>query len=1172
MKLKVLSYAIPAAFVAVGCSSGNSSSNSQPQANNTIVVPQSIQKRTPISAYTQFGTIVSSSSTKKANAALKDSNNSCIQLVPLANGQNYSISINSSQWWSTATVNFAITNTCSTSQPINDVVTLSGIEFNGGALPSSGFSFGQLGSPYSTLAGSGAGTNTGNIAVTGPGCSGQWCSWAQLGVESQLAISAQISYGESINSLTIAGISINGSAPTPSPTPAPGPTPAPSPTPTPTPSPSPTPTPAPVQTGSINLSSIAGTGVSQACSSVGCNFQVQVISPANVVVATQTLNPANNNSTSNTITGLLPGQYTVAVVPSSVPSVSGGTLTYSYAPGTSVSVAAGSTVNETVNYSYTSNPVNTVTVDLSSVNIPSLFKNNTVLGRIIESNGVVVGNLTFNSSNLTQSITSSSFVSGQTYTIQIQGLGDPATGDYYAPIVDSFNVSSSSTTVENVSYTKIPSSSLYTVNINVESPVAGQTLSYGSDTSYMSYATDALQSGTYTFYSKDNVALTASTVGGYSTSISPTSVVTSSTPPITITNTKSAAAFSYQVYYPSTAAGVTGIGNSYNLILTNNSSQPITLTNMNFTLRSGAAMQNVITASNAPNGGSLQSHSTGSCYGVNNGICDVIYNFGLGWGSGVTIAPGASYTVTGMPNGNSQTADASTTDGLPLYLDVAHNISLTDNQGNSYAAVPYTVYPNLANPNPSKMIGGYFVDWANYSTPSGYMFPVESVPSTYGSSFPIQNTNTMIYDLGYFNPITYSTALADNWADPTYMEQFAFMRNQHPWLNLAISYGGWGSGSGTAGYPSQDLQMLFQAYCNGDSSCASGTNQSVINTAAQNMINTALLAGFNGIDIDFEQGVCSQAASWCNGTITWNTASVQGYQALLATLHNYAESITASGVLAGSTFNISTALPAGVDTIQTYTQLGGSFQTIFNNITYGNLMSYDYHGQFDETAAGGSGYSDANSGLNRSSAPWGSPQMYYDINDTLYCGTSGVSCGSYKGYMALVGQSGLNKLNLGIPAYARVENLQNPASSTAQAIYQTLGSSANGWLGSSGTGGVVTYRCIYSSMATTNLNASYCATGQKYDYLPGIIPATGITPSSTWMAVPAQTPWFYYVVNGIPYFATYDNSQSVANKVKYGQANGLNGYFSWEISSDVPTYDPNYQQNSIMYTITQSLK
>ena len=342
---------------------------------------------------------------------------------------------------------------------------------------------------------------------------------------------------------------------------------------------------------------------------------------------------------------------------------------------------------------------------------------------------------------------------------------------------------------------------------------------------------------------------------------------------------------------------------------------------------------------------------------------------------------------------------------------------------------------------------------------------------------------------------------------------------------------------------------------------------------AQNMINTALLAGFNGIDIDFEQGVCSQSASWCNGgTISWNTASVQGYQALLATLHNYAESITSNGILAGSTFNISTALPAGVDTIQTYTQLGGSFQTILNSITYGNLMSYDYHGQFDETSAGGSGYSDANSGLNRSSAAWGSPQMYYDINDTLYCGTNGVSCGSYKGYMALVGQSGLNKLNLGIPAYARVENLQNQPLTTAQAIYQLLGSSNNGWLASAGTGGVVTYRCIYSSMATTNLNASYCATGQKYDYLPGIIPATGITPSATWMGVPAQTPWFYYVVGGIPYFATYDNSQSVANKVSYGQSKGLNGYFTWEINGDVPTYDPNYQQNSIMYGITQSLK
>jgi hypothetical protein len=172
MKLKALNCTLAAAFVVAGCngSSSSSGSNSQPQTNNTIVVPQSIQKRTPISANTQFGTIVNSNSTKKANAALNDSSNSCIQLVPQTNNQNYSISISSSQWWSTATVNFAIVNSCATPQSINELVTLDNVQFNGGALPASGYSLAVSGSPYSTAVGTGAGTNTANVSIVGPTC------------------------------------------------------------------------------------------------------------------------------------------------------------------------------------------------------------------------------------------------------------------------------------------------------------------------------------------------------------------------------------------------------------------------------------------------------------------------------------------------------------------------------------------------------------------------------------------------------------------------------------------------------------------------------------------------------------------------------------------------------------------------------------------------------------------------------------------------------------------------------------------------------------------------------------------------------------------------------------------------------------------------------------------
>jgi GH18 family chitinase len=62
-------------------------------------------------------------------------------------------------------------------------------------------------------------------------------------------------------------------------------------------------------------------------------------------------------------------------------------------------------------------------------------------------------------------------------------------------------------------------------------------------------------------------------------------------------------------------------------------------------------------------------------------------------------------------------------------------------------------------------------------------------------------------------------------------------------------------------------------------------------------------------------------------------------------------------------------------------------------------------------------------------------------------------------------------------------------------------------------------------------------------------------------------PWFYYVVSGTPYFGTFDNGQSAANKVSYANTQGLNGYFTWEIDEDIPMQDSSYAQYGITNNI-----
>lgn len=496
----------------VACGGGTSSSTTQP-AQQSVFIPESAQIRTPVSSGTQFGTqLLKRQILPSDQSASMLSSSSCIQLYQYPSGQNYIESISSYSGWSTATVTVGLTNSCSIGESFTAVINYSGVSMNGTTPPSTGYGLTQSGPLYLTA--SGADNGNGNFEVTAstPSCpTTSGCGWTFLQPESTQFITANIGYSGAINSLTVGDISLNIVSPTESSVP-----------------------------GTLSLTLDASQAES-GCTAGNCNFQVNLISPANVVLATESINPSVNSSIVFNNSNLLPGQYSLVVVPGSVSS-SSGTISYNYLPSATVSVGSGTTSSATVSFAYTPN-ANTVSVSLNNLTLPAGFTNNVILGRILNSNGAIVQNLQFSESALTASVSSSSLITESSYTLQIQGLGNSATGVYYAPIIESFTITSESTSLTPTYASQMAAGSLYSVTANVESPISGQTVAFGSDNDYYSYVTVPLVSGSYTFPTNDTVHASASVVSGYTTTVSPSPLVISSSlanQTVTVTNTQSA--------------------------------------------------------------------------------------------------------------------------------------------------------------------------------------------------------------------------------------------------------------------------------------------------------------------------------------------------------------------------------------------------------------------------------------------------------------------------------------------------------------------------------------------------------------------------------------------------------------------------------------------------------
>lgn len=138
--------------------------------------------------------------------------NNCFALVTASNGKNYTTTENSQPYYSTATINFSVQNTCATPQAISGlVVNVNGLTLNGSPALINYIGQGQN-NPYLTLSYTTSGSNIA-MNLSTPACSGTSCGWAQIAAAGISTFTVNAYVNAAINSFALGSISISGSTP-----------------------------------------------------------------------------------------------------------------------------------------------------------------------------------------------------------------------------------------------------------------------------------------------------------------------------------------------------------------------------------------------------------------------------------------------------------------------------------------------------------------------------------------------------------------------------------------------------------------------------------------------------------------------------------------------------------------------------------------------------------------------------------------------------------------------------------------------------------------------------------------------------------------------------------------------------------------------------------------------
>ena len=244
----------------------------------------------------------------------------------------------------------------------------------------------------------------------------------------------------------------------------------------------------------------------------------------------------------------------------------------------------------------------------------------------------------------------------------------------------------------------------------------------------------------------------------------------------------------------------------------------------------------------------------------------------------------------------------------PLQIAMDPSVVQVSNDGSTYTPLDIAGKSNNPDPVPGKRVGGYYPNWAMYSS----KFNV--------TDLPVNRMNTVKYAFINFDEKGNVSSFDSN-ADAQQLPQLSIMRKQYFYLNTALSFGGW------------TLSKNFSPMASD-------------NAARENFVKQAVAAmreaGCNEINIDWEYPVVNGAPGEPAGETPQDAL---GYTVLLEDLR---KALDAASQEDGASYYLSIAGAGGVDKLQAIEKyLPGALERIARAVNFVDVMAYDYHGAFD---------------------------------------------------------------------------------------------------------------------------------------------------------------------------------------------------------------------------------
>lgn len=430
---------------------------------------------------------------------------------------------------------------------------------------------------------------------------------------------------------------------------------------------------------------------------------------------------------------------------------------------------------------------------------------------------------------------------------------------------------------------------------------------------------------------------------------------------------------------------------------------------------------------------------------------------------------------------------------LPGSGSAAHNLMVTSMSVDGVNAPIYQPCVNngCKDPGNGYVNAGYYAQWAVWGRAYN--------PST----MPFDSINDIIYAFIGFNPATGDLKTLDSSADSWGLAATTKAMLQYPYMHAHLSFGGWtNNGVNTA--------PMFQQLSSSQASMQNFASQAV-----------ALMKKnkFTGIDIDWEW--------WSDYSNSQAPAKqmLSFYKVLRAELDK-------ASATDGKHYTLTIAVNAGVDRVNAMQDTVSNPNAVIDFwkqvnflVDQVNLMSYDYHGAYDQDAA----YFHAN----------------YDFSNVpanKQAAVGQLTGWSIKAVVAAYQANGVEtkKLVVGLPIYARTMKVTSP---TDGGLLQPITGAGFGDY----ENGVLDYKCLINPVADP---VNGCGVNvAPSDIIFYNVNATGtVLDSFNKYGRDALQPWGYSPSTNT--FVTFDDVWSVKAKTQKVIDSHLGGTMFWELDGD----------------------